>query len=231
MRTRFAIRILFLGHFLTACAPALAQEPQRVSLETMNDPSFGQAFSLPRTWWLDDNTAYVYDVRKPDSVRVLERMDPATGKRVQALDWKKASASFNALFADSKGPRISPVPSTITSSGKYGLYVVAGDVFVLDIPNSIFIRLTETPEEEKSVNFSPDGSKLAFVRMNNIYACEIATKKEWQLTTDGGGTILNGTLSWVYWEEIFGRRDVGYWWSEDSKAIAYLQTDESEVSV
>ena len=231
MRTRFAIRILFLGHFLTACAPALAQEPQRVSLETMNDPSFGQAFSLPRTWWLDDNTAYVYDVRKPDSVRVLERMDPATGKRVQALDWKRASASFNALFADSKGPRISPVPSTITSSGKYGLYVVAGDVFVLDIPNSIFIRLTETPEEEKSVNFSPDGSKLAFVRMNNIYACEIATKKEWQLTTDGGGTILNGTLSWVYWEEIFGRRDIGYWWSEDSKAVAYLQTDESEVSV
>ena len=30
--------------------------------------------------------------------------------------------------------------------------------------------------------------------------------------------------SWVYWEEIFGRRDIGYWWSEDSKAIAFLQT-------
>ena len=44
-------------------------------------------------------------------------------------------------------------------------------------------------------------------------------------------TILNGTLSWVYWEEIFGRRDIGYWWSNDSRSVAFLRSDESGVSI
>jgi len=222
------VSLLFIA---SAVQTVLAQEPQRVTLENMNDPSFGQAFSLPRVWWLDDNSALIFDSRKPDSARVLERLDPATGKRTPMFDWAKAKESFAKSFPAGKTPRISPVPSAFSGSGKYGLYVVSGDIFVLDIPNSSFIRVTETPEEEKSINFSPDGTKLAFVRGTNLFACDIASKKEWQLTKDGSETTLNGTLSWVYWEEIFGRRDIGYWWSGDSKAIAYLQTDESEVSI
>ena len=56
------------------------------------------------------------------------------------------------------------------------------------------------------------------------------TKQEKRLTYNGSETLLNGTLSWVYWEEIFGRQDIGYWWSDDSKALAFLQTDESSVT-
>lgn len=227
----FAVLILAILYLAPVADQLHAQEPLKVTLETMNDPSFGQAFSLPRTWWLDDNTAIIYDVRQPDSLRVLERLDPSTGKRTPLLNWSAAKTSFAKLFAEGKAPRLSPVPSAFTSSGKYGLYLVSGDIFVLDIPNATFLRLTNTPEEEKSVDFSPDGTRLAYVRETNLFACDIATKKEWQLTNDGSETLLNGTLSWVYWEEIFGRRDIGYWWSGDSKAIAYLQTDESEVSL
>ncbi|MEL6821793.1 MAG: DPP IV N-terminal domain-containing protein, partial [Calditrichota bacterium] len=53
---------------------------------------------------------------------------------------------------------------------------------------------------------------------------------EQKLTNGGSETLLNGTLSWVYWEEIFARQDLGYWWSDDSKSLAYLQTDESAVT-
>src|SRR3989339_1822545 len=102
MRTRFSTGIFYLGLFLTTFGMVFAEEPTKVTLETMNDPSFGQAFSLPRTWWLDDNTAFIYDSRKPDSVRVLERFDPASGRRLPAIDWKKAQASFSTLFADGK---------------------------------------------------------------------------------------------------------------------------------
>ena len=230
---RWSCAVLVVGLFVSfpLVQGAVAQEPRKVTLETMNDPSFGAAFAVPRTWWLDDNTALLYDPRKPDSARVLERLDPATGSRTPLLDWAKAKESFAEMFPAGRAPRISPVPSAFSGSGNYGLYLISGDIFVLDIPNAKFIRLTDTPEEEKSVNFSPDGTKLAFVRGNNLFACDIATKKEWQLTNDGSATVLNGTLSWVYWEEIFGRRDIGYWWSGDSKAIAYLQTDESQVSL
>ncbi len=232
MKRMFSGVLVLVLFFLSPLMQEVAaQGPQKVSLETVNDPSFGQAFALPRTWWLEDNTAILYDMRKPDSVRVLERLDPMSGNRTPMLDWRKARESFAKLFPEGKAPRLSPVPSAFSNSGKYGLYVIGGDIFVLDIPDARFIRLTDTPEEEKSVNFSPDGTKLAFVRGNNLFACDIASKKEWQLTNDGSETILNGTLSWVYWEEVFGRRDIGYWWSGDSKAIMYLQTDESQVSV
>ena len=59
----------------------------------------------------------------------------------------------------------------------------------------------------------------------------ISPAKESRLTKDGSENILNGTLTWVYWEEIFGRNDTAYWWSPDSKSIAYLQTDVTDVPV
>ena len=71
---------------------------------------------------------------------------------------------------------------------------------------------------------------LAFVRENDLYIYDLAANREKRLTSDGSDTILNGTVSWVYWEEIFGRRDIGYWWSEDSRALVFLQTDESAVT-
>lgn len=94
-----------------------------------------------------------------------------------------------------------------------------------------FSRLTKTEAEERSPEFSPNGQRLAFVRANDLYLVDLDTLGETRLTRDGSETTLNGTLSWLYWEEIFGRRDIGYWWSPDSKALAYLQTDDSGVEV
>ncbi|MFH0988979.1 MAG: DPP IV N-terminal domain-containing protein [bacterium] len=209
----------------------VAQQPLKLSLETMSDPTIFQAFSTPRTWWLDDNTAVIYDTRKPAAEQTLERFDPATGKRTPMLDRAKAAASLSKLFPDGQAPRMNPVPTLMTTDGKKGLYLLRGDIFILDIPSAEFYRITNTSQDEKSATFSPDGNKIAFVRENDLYVYDIVQKKEARLTNDGSKTLLNGTLSWVYWEEIFGRRDIGYWWSEDSKAVAYLQTDESGVSV
>ena len=71
---------------------------------------------------------------------------------------------------------------------------------------------------------------MAFVRENDLYVIDLERNREKRMTYDGSETTLNGTVSWVYWEEIFGRQDIGYWWSDDSKAIVFLQTDESLVT-
>lgn len=233
MRKRSFFYSLFLlaALFVLSANALIAQDSLKLTLDNMNDPSLRQAFSVPRTWWLDENTAIIYDTRKPMSERVLERLDPATGKRTPMLDQQKADENFKKLFPEGKAPRLSPVPNAFTGSGKYGLYLVDGDIFVLDIPTATFIRITETKEEEECVRFSPDASRLGFVRGHDLYVYDIGNRKESRLTNDGSETILNGTLSWVYWEEIFGRDDVGYWWSRDSKSIAYLRTDESNVSL
>ena len=60
---------------------------------------------------------------------------------------------------------------------------------------------------------------------------DLASRAERRLTTDGSATVLNGVLSFVYWEEIFHHDDDGFWWSDDSQAIAFLRSDESRVDV
>ena len=76
---------------------------------------------------------------------------------------------------------------------------------------------------ERDPKLSPDGTRVAFRREHDLYSLEIASKKVTRLTRDGSATLLNGELDWVYPEEL----DLGtaFWWSPDSKRIAYMQFD------
>ncbi|MBX9783305.1 MAG: S9 family peptidase [Chitinophagaceae bacterium] len=92
-------------------------------------------------------------------------------------------------------------------------------------------QLTNNKDIEKNPTISPDNNYVAFTRNNNLFAINLNSKKETQLTFDGTDVILNGFASWVYYEEILGRaaRYKSYWWSPDSKKIAYMHMDESMV--
>jgi dipeptidyl-peptidase-4 len=87
--------------------------------------------------------------------------------------------------------------------------------------------------DAQNVTVSPDGKYAAYTRKNNLYVTELATKKETAITTDGKEGILNGYASWIYYEEILGRAShyKAFWWSPDSKRIAYMRFDESKVPV
>src|SRR5579863_3103013 len=69
--------------------------------------------------------------------------------------------------------------------------------------------------------FSPDNTKVGYVRGNNVYVEDLASAKITQLTQDGSATIINGTSDWVNEEEL-DIRD-GFAWSPDSRAIAFWQ--------
>ena len=77
-------------------------------------------------------------------------------------------------------------------------------------------------------SFSPDGSKVAFVRENNLFLVDLATGKERAITTDGvKNEIINGAVDWVYEEEF--SMSQGFSWSPDGQRIAYYRFDESKV--
>jgi dipeptidyl-peptidase 4 len=107
----------------------------------------------------------------------------------------------------------------------------ANDLFVKI--NGVETQLTNDKEEEVNATLSPDGNYVAYTKKNNLYTVEIATKKEVALTNDGSDVILNGYASWVYMEEILGRSSQykSFWWSPDSKHIAYFRTDDTNVPV
>jgi dipeptidyl-peptidase-4 len=76
--------------------------------------------------------------------------------------------------------------------------------------------------------FSPDGKKIAYAKDNNLYVYDLESKKTTPITTDGKkNAIINGITDWVYEEEFAFVK--AFDWSKDSKKIAYIRFDESEV--
>ena len=104
-----------------------------------------------------------------------------------------------------------------------------GDYWMLDRKSGSLIQLGKTLPSSSLMfaKFSPDGNSVAYVSGNNIYVEDLASSKIKPLTTDGTGTLINGTFDWAY-EEEFACRD-GFRWSPDSKKIAYWQIDASKI--
>jgi len=75
---------------------------------------------------------------------------------------------------------------------------------------------------------SPDGKKIAYVIDNDLYVQDVASGTETRITNDGKSNhIINGAADWVYEEEFAMAK--AFWWGPDSKKIAFLRFDESEV--
>lgn len=214
--------------FLFSASFALAQTASRpLTLEWIFGPEGRSIASVPATFWLDDDSLIILDSRKPVAERTFEKINPGTGARQPITSAARVLAALKSA-AGVDLPSV-PWPIAFDGSGRAALYIFKGDVLVLDLHSAKVQRLTSTEAEETSASFSPNGRRVAYVRANDLYFFDLDSNREHRLTRDGSETLLNGTLSWVYWEEVFGRRDIGYWWAPDSQAIAYLQSDESQV--
>ena len=123
-----------------------------------------------------------------------------------------------------------PVSNSFNNSKK--VYIKNDDLFYKDGQGDE-IRLTNDKEHEINPTMSPDNMHVAYTKMNNLYIIDLNSKKESQLTFDGNDSLMNGYASWVYTEEILGRASQyrSFWWSPDSKNIAFFRTDDSPVPV
>ena len=93
--------------------------------------------------------------------------------------------------------------------------------------NSLMPILREA-EAPRDASFSPDGKLIAYSDRNDLYVYDTAGKRTRRITDDGAwNSVINGTTDWVYEEEFGFTR--AYAFSPDSRRIAYLRFDESEV--
>lgn len=99
--------------------------------------------------------------------------------------------------------------------------------FIYDLTTKTVKRLSANGKQSYAT-FSPDGSKVAFVRDNNLFYVSLSDMAETQLTDDGKfNEIINGSTDWVY-EEEFGFT-TAFFWSPDNARLAYYRFDESKV--
>ena len=165
----------------------------------------------------------------------LMRVDAVSGQAVPYYDSGSLAAALmrvgiradeaNAL-ANSQGLQF--------NAGESGILLNASsDLWFYDIASKNLKRLTNNKDEEKEAELSPDGKLAGFVRGNNLFVVDVIKGNEKQLTRDGregDKAIYNGYLDWIYEEELYGRgQKRGYWWSPDSRYIAFLRLDEERV--
>ena len=99
--------------------------------------------------------------------------------------------------------------------------------YVYDFNTKTLQPLSENGKQ-RLATFSPDATKVAFMRDNNLFIKDLKTGEEEQFTKDGlYNHIINGAPDWVYEEEFSFSQ--GFYWSPDSKKIAYMKFDESNV--
>ena len=82
--------------------------------------------------------------------------------------------------------------------------------------------------EIADARISPDGKWVSYVRNHDLWLVETAGGREVQLTRGGSEDLRHGELDWVYPEELELHR--AYWWSPDSRQIAFLEMDERSVT-
>ncbi len=100
------------------------------------------------------------------------------------------------------------------------------DYYLYDTATKNVFKLFDFQVQEPT--FSPDGKKIAFARENNLYVYDIASKQTTAITADGKkNSVINGITDWVYEEEFAFVR--AFDWSKDSKKVAYIRFDESQV--
>ena len=249
MTTPNPTRLVLLCLCLCACQ-ALEKRPsgaaanelppgdkKRVGLDDLYDAQKPVDFNgHPQTGfvWVDDENYLVSHAEAKGRRGEWKNVEAATGKEESFGDPARAKAAIMAATGarEDDAARLGLLDPAHMSADRSALFFsMRRDLYVWLSKSDTVVRLTNTPEAaEEEPSFSPDGKRVAFVRNNDLYVCDIDPPAERRLTRDGSASVLNGKLDWLYQEEVYGRGNFkSYWWSPDSDEIAFLQLDEKGV--
>jgi len=230
------LTLLLLG---SALVSAQQDDRGRVLDQQLERIFKANEFALPRfgpARWLEDGTAYTSVERAPgtDSGWDIIRYDAVTGARSVLIAGSRLAApggkgalSIDDYVWSDDGSRL----LVFTNSQKVWRQNTRGDYWVLHLKTGELkqIGAAAPPSSLMFAKFSPDATRLGYVRGNNIYVERIDDGRVTQLTADGSENTINGTADWVY-EEEFGVRD-GFRWSPDGRSLVYWQFDTTGVGI
>jgi len=199
--------------------PAIAQEKITVA-DIYEKGTFSQK-SVYGINWMNDGQYYSaqegndilkYDITTGESVETILDGD--------ALEPKIRFSSYSFSKDESKLLLMTDRESIYRRS-------YTAEFYIYDLESKELTKLSDGGKQAYAT-FSPDNSKVAFVRDNNLYYVNLADMSETQITSDGMfNKLIHGSTDWVYEEELSMTR--AFEWSGDGKQIFYLTFDESGV--
>jgi dipeptidyl-peptidase-4 len=208
---------------LMICSTAtLFAQKKAVSLEDVFKKGTFNQKSVHGINWMKDGQYYSSLVNEghPKVVKI----NIATGEQEAVLiDGQQLGINFSDYSFnndETKALLASDVESIYRRSSK-GVY------HVLDLASG---KVQELMNGEKIsyATLSPDNTKVAFAKDNNLYYAELQSGKVHQVTHDGKWNhIINGSADWVYEEEFSMAQ--AFDWSPDGKKLAFLRFDETQV--
>ena len=209
--------------FLLLLTSVFAQ--QKVSVEAIYTGQF-QAKQMDELQSMKNTNQYtVLNYDQSSRSLQIDVFDFATLKKVNTLiDTKnqpKLSDGIDSYMFSSDEKQLLIANNT----NRIYRHSFTADYFLYNLETKELNKILEQVQEP---TFSPDGKKIGYVKENNIYIFDIASKTNSQITTDGKkNAIINGITDWVYEEEFAFVR--AFDWSKDSKKIAFIRFDESQV--
>lgn len=201
------------------------QQKKEIALEDIVSKKTFSAKTVRGLKSMDDGIHYT---KIEDSGTKVVQYAYKTGDKVKVL--------FDSEFLTYEGPKkitgyiMSPTGDRMlvyTNKQKIYRHSYTADHYVFDLRRKTAIPLSEGGAEQVP-QFSPDGNRIAFVKNNDLFFYDLRFKTVSRVTKDGEfNKILNGIPDWVY-EEEFGFNSA-HTWSPDSRFIAFMRSDESNV--
>lgn len=211
---------------IVGSVPAQTTGGKQISVEDIwKNYRFFPSFPSEFNWMKDDNFYSVmekdkiekYAVKDQKRVETIldmsELKDPETGESIAPKSYEFSDDESQILLKTSIQPiyrRSSKEVCYVWDSKAKKLHKLQGGELI------------------SFATFSPDGSQVAYMFKNDLYAFNFSTGKSVPITRDGKwNAIINGGTDWVYEEEFAFTR--AFFWSADSKKIAFYRFDESHV--
>jgi len=178
------------------------------------------------SWTPDGKFYYIYEDN------TFKKVDPLSGEKSSLFDDGKILGAINTVT----GKQEQKLPFrnfSFLEDGQKIWFRALNRAFIYELATwKIFAY--EPEKELEGVRgrmygevLSPSVKYLAFTRNYNLYIKDL-DGNETALTINGNEDLRNGFPDWVYPEEL--NQYEAFWWSPDSKKIAYMQFDESPVA-
>jgi len=231
MRSQPTARLILAA---SLAVPLAAQQPPQV---TADDYARAERFLGAATWrlvsgtanrptWLDDGRFWYQATTEGGTAFIL--VDPARRTRVEAFDHARLAAALGQATERSVEPGRLPFQTfDLAADGRSITVSVQGRSWRCDLERYTCSQADEPePQAPPNSSVSPDGRWAAFIREHNLWATELASGEEIQLTTDGVEDFGYATdnAGWTHSD------DPVVTWSPDSRKLATFQHDARGVS-